>query len=142
MATEKRFFKKAAVLDSKTFAPKNALWIQAFWIMILLFSGSFDLLTETLVFVNWCFYVLIGIGVFVARKKAHKLEKPAFKVPFYPWIPLIFTLFCLVYTGLSLYNDVTSFIERKTLFLNTITGLLLVFSGAPFYFYFKKNYKD
>ena len=50
--------------------------------------GSFDFLTDMLIFVMWLFSLLIFIGVFILRKKAPEMPRP-YKVPLYPVIPII-----------------------------------------------------
>ena len=60
--------------------------------MLLLFSGTFDTLTDTLIFVSWVFYAVGAYGVFVLRRKQPDAPRP-YKVPGYPLVPWIFILF-------------------------------------------------
>ncbi|MBO0440889.1 APC family permease [Candidatus Enterococcus ikei] len=55
---------------------------------LMMVLGSFDLLTDMLVFVMWLFSLLIFLAVFILRKKEPELNRP-YKVPFYPVIPTI-----------------------------------------------------
>ena len=52
MARDKLFFYKAANVHPKYNTPDMALFIQAFWAIALVFSGSFDQLTDMLVFAS------------------------------------------------------------------------------------------
>jgi APA family basic amino acid/polyamine antiporter len=120
--------------------PTAALVVQAIWSILLLFSGTFDTLTDTLIFVSWFFYIANTAAVIILRRREPQTPRP-FKVPLYPLIPIVFVCFGLVYLVLTLSNDVTAY--RKALaagqpaFLNSALGLGLVLSGTPIYIYYK-----
>jgi len=69
MAQEKKFFSQIGNVHPKFKTPGNALILHGVWISLLILSGSFDMLTDMLVFVSWLFYALGAIGVMVLRKK-------------------------------------------------------------------------
>ncbi len=118
--------------------PAPSLVVQGLWSILLLFSGTFDTLTDTLIFVSWFFYVANAWAVIVLRRREPATPRP-FKVPFYPFVPLAFISFGLIYLLLTLYNDVVAY--RKALaagqpaLLNSAFGLALVFLGTPIYIY-------
>jgi len=71
--------------------------------IIMMFFGTFDLLTDMLVFVMWLFNLLIFLAVFILRKREPELKRP-YKVPGYPIIPIIASLggiFILVTTSIT-----------------------------------------
>jgi APA family basic amino acid/polyamine antiporter len=136
MARDNLFFKQAAHCHPVYNVPTNALLFQAIWASVLVFSGSFDQLTDMLIFAAFIFYGLGGAGLFVLRyqrtkeingNSADKGETPkiGFKVPGYPVVPAFFILFCI---GLV----VNSILERPK---ESGFGLLLMASGIPFYLY-------
>ncbi|MEI5991513.1 amino acid permease [Enterococcus termitis] len=89
---------------------------------IMMLLGSFDLLTDMLVFVMWLFSILIFGAVLILRKKEPELNRP-YKVPFYPVIPIIAIL-----GGL--------FILITTLFTQTLLasiGIGITLLGIPVY---------
>ena len=93
--------------------------------MILI--GSFDLLTDMLVFVMWFFSILIFAAVFILRKTQPDLIRP-YKVPFYPITPLIAMiggLFILIMTTV-------------TQPILVLSGIGLTLLGIPVYYYGKK----
>jgi APA family basic amino acid/polyamine antiporter len=92
--------------------PAPSLVVQAVWSILLLFSGTFDTLTDTLVFVSWFFYIANALAVIILRRREPNAPRP-FKVPGYPFVPLIFIGFGLVYLVLTLCNDVAAY--RKAL---------------------------
>src|SRR4029077_5135411 len=88
--------------------PAASLVLQAGWSVLLLFSGTFDTLTDTLIFVSWFFYVANAGAVIVLRRREPAAPR-TFKVPWYPVIPVVFIAFGLVYLGLTLYNDFAAY---------------------------------
>ena len=118
--------------------PGASLVAQAVWSILLLFSGTFDTLTDTLIFVSWFFYAANAWAVIVLRRREPDAPRP-FKVPWYPVVPVLFIAFGLVYLVLTLCNDVAAY--RKAVaagqpaLLNCALGAALVLSGTPIYFY-------
>lgn len=82
------FSKTFATLSKTTNAPYAAAFLQLGIACIMMLLGTFDLLTDMLVFVMWFFSVLLFVGVFRLRKTEPQMKRP-YKVPFYPIIPLI-----------------------------------------------------
>jgi basic amino acid/polyamine antiporter, APA family len=120
--------------------PGASLVVQGGWSTVLLFSGTFDTLTDTLIFVSWFFYVANAWAVIVLRRREPSALRP-FKVPLYPIIPIVFVVFGLVYLVLSVSNDLAAYRKAvaagRPAFLNSALGLALVFSGTPIYFYYR-----
>jgi APA family basic amino acid/polyamine antiporter len=122
--------------------PAASLIVQAFWSILLLFSGTFDTLTDTLIFVSWFFYVANAGAVIILRRREPNTPRP-FKVPLYPFIPAIFIAFGCVYLILTLWNDLAAY--RKALaagqpaLLNSALGLALVFIGTPIYIFYRRR---
>jgi len=127
MAFDKLFFKKIGHVHPVYRTPSNALILQGIWASMLVFSGSFDQLTDMLIFAAFIFYGSMALGVFILRIKM-KLSSPI-KWSGYPIIPAIYILFCLVLVTISL-------IERPR---ECIIGLVLILAGLPFYFYWNKS---
>jgi basic amino acid/polyamine antiporter, APA family len=117
----KHFFGKVTG-NSKT--PANALVFQSILASIYVFTGSFDTLTDLVVFVLWIFFTMAVAGVFILRSKHKELPRP-FQVPLYPVIPLIG-----IVGGL--------FILLNTLLTNTVNALYgvgVTLIGIPVYVY-------
>ena len=55
MSEENRWFAWAGKPQKKFNTPGNALILNAIWTIILILSGSFDMLTDMLIFVSWFF---------------------------------------------------------------------------------------
>ncbi|HTN35579.1 MAG TPA: amino acid permease [Arachidicoccus sp.] len=126
MARKGLFFKSVARCHPKNNTPANALIYQGIWAVILVFSGSFDMLTDLLIIAAFVFYGLIVLGVIILRIRRADIPRP-YKTFGYPWVPVIFLLFCLILLVISLIESpVKSFI-----------GFCLIFSGLPFYYYWR-----
>lgn len=75
-------------LSQKMNAPYIAALFQVTIACVMMFFGTFDLLTDMLIFVMWFFSLLLFWGVIRLRKTAPNLKRP-YRVPWYPLIPLI-----------------------------------------------------
>ena len=93
-----------------------------------MFLGTFNLLTDMLVFVMWGFSTLISIAVLFLRKKEPDLERP-YKVLFYPIIPIISIVGGLFIVGSTLIQQ----------FALSMTGIIITLLGFPVYYYQKKK---
>jgi APA family basic amino acid/polyamine antiporter len=131
MAEDGVFFKNAAHINPETNTPNNALWIQGIWACILVLSGSFDQLTDMLIFAAFFFYGATALGVFILRKREPNAERP-YKVWGYPIVPALFVLFCI---GLIINTIYTHPREAGI-------GLVLMLSGLPFYYYWTRRIAD
>jgi basic amino acid/polyamine antiporter, APA family len=122
--------------------PAASLVAQGVWSVLLLFSGTFDTLTDTLIFVSWLFYAANAWAVIILRRREPDAPRP-FKVPGYPFVPLAFVLFGLVYLVLTIWNDLAAYQRAvatgQPAFLNTLLGGALVLLGTPVYLYFRRK---
>lgn len=140
MAKDKLFIAKAAVVHPTYQTPSVSLWMQGCWALCLLFTGSFDLLLDMYIFVNWALYVLMAVGVFVLRVREPNRER-AFKVPGYPFVPAIFVLFATSYLVVTFIKDVMAYNAGEQPIISSLAGVMLVLTGLPFYFYWKNKRK-
>jgi basic amino acid/polyamine antiporter, APA family len=122
--------------------PSAALLVQGVWSVLLLFSGTFDTLTDALIFASWIFYAAGAAGLFVLRRREPNLHRP-YHVPGYPWIPLAFILFACVFLVLTLIGDIQHYHSLKRqgepAMLSTVLGLILTLIGTPVYFLCRSN---
>lgn len=128
MAKDGLFFKSAADIHPKYHTPNNALWMQGFWACVLVLSGSFDQLTDMLIFAAFFFYGATALGVFVLRVREPDAPRP-YKVWGYPLIPALFVIFCITLIIITLFTHTRE----------AGIGLALMLTGLPFYFYWNKK---
>lgn len=111
---------------SKFNTPINSLILISSLACLYALSGSFDTLTDLVVFILWIFFVMGVSGVFLLRTKFKHIQG-SYKVPLYPVIPLVG-----IYGGL--------YIVINTLMTNTknsVVGIIITLLGLPVYFYVK-----
>lgn len=127
MAKEKLFFSSMARLN-KASVPANVIALQAVWACLLVLSGSFDQLTDMVIFAMFIFYGATAAGVFVLRKTMPDAHRP-YKVWGYPLVPAVFILFCI---GLVVNTFIT---QPREAFM----GIGLILTGIPLYWWFTKK---
>ena len=125
MAQEKVFFRKAALVHPVFDTPHVALIYSCIWSCVLVITGTFDQITNLVVFSTYLFFGLAAAGL-IKMKMQKRITK---KVIGYPVVPILIIIFCLILVINTLIVQ-----TRATLF-----GLLLMFSGVPFYFWFKRQ---
>lgn len=140
MAKERLFFRRMDFVHPRYRTPGPSLLLQGAWASILTLSGTFDQLTDQLIFVAWIFYALGAAGVFVLRKKMADVPRP-YRVWGYPFVPGIFVIFATVFVFYTLYSDITSFSRGESPLINSVMGLIYVVIGIPGYIYWKKKNK-
>ncbi len=124
MARDGLFFKGTANAHPKYKTPHRSLIIQCLWVSILVMSGTFDQLTDMLVFAAFIFYGSVVFGLFVLKKKRIITDK----IFGYPFIPALFVIFCVTLL-------ISTIIERPA---EVCAGLILIVTGIPVYFYWSR----
>lgn len=132
LGTDHRLFRWMGQVQPRYHTPGRALLANAMWSCALILTGSFDMLTDMLVFVSWVFYGLSAAGLFVLRRKYPHHPRP-YKVVGYPVVPAVFILFTALYLGLTLYNDITNYTSGKSPVINSVFGLCITAIGLPLY---------
>jgi len=137
MGQENRWFRWAGKVQPTFQTPGNALWLNAVWAVLLILSGSFDMLTDMLIFVSWFFYGMSALGVLILRKRMK--DTPRFyKVWGYPFVPLTFVGFTVFFLCSTLYTDIHNYQDGTTPIINALLGILITCIGIPIYFFSKR----
>ncbi len=118
--------------------PANALWLHGIWTCLFILTGSFDMLADMFVFITWIAYGLGAVGIFLLRRKEPQAARP-YRIWGHPFVTLAFILFAFAYLVITLYSDVTNYLDDKQPVINSVLGLVITFLGVPFYFFRKKN---
>lgn len=121
-----KYYKK---ISKRTTIPYVAALSQLVIACIMMTLGTFDLLTDMLIFVMWLFSVLIFAAVFILRKREPDMIRP-YKVPLYPVIPLI------AIAGGSFILLMTLITTPKL----ALTGIGITAVGIPVYYYRKRKF--
>jgi APA family basic amino acid/polyamine antiporter len=128
MSRDGFFFKKAAYIHPKFQTPSYSLLIQSIWSILLVWSGSFDQLTDMLVFASFIYYGCTALGVIIQRVKSPNIERK-YKVIGYPFVPAFFVTFCIFLLIVTIYNQPKE----------ALMGLGLICTGIPFYLFWSES---
>ncbi|HET6891269.1 MAG TPA: amino acid permease [Pyrinomonadaceae bacterium] len=123
MANDGLFPKFLSPVSKRTHVPVRALLVQGVWAGVLALSGSYDTLTDYVIFVNWIFFGLVILSVFFIRRRLPRVEG-VYRAWGYPVVPLLF----LVTTSWLLISTLITSPTRSMI------GLVLVALGLPVYY--------
>ncbi len=126
MSRDGLFFKFTNSVHVKHNTPDKALGLQAIWAIALIFTGSFDQLTDMLVFASFLFYGSSALGVLILRKQAPNLPR-TYRVWGYPFVPILFVFFCSALFIMTIFNQPKE----------ALIGLGLIISGLPVFYFLK-----
>jgi APA family basic amino acid/polyamine antiporter len=125
MARDGLFFRGVGLVN-ENHVPAVALWVQALWASILVFSGTYGELLDYVIFAALLFYILTVVGLFVLRVRRPDVPRP-YRAFGYPVLPAL-------YVGLCAAVMLDLLIVKPVM---TWPGLLLVLAGIPVYFLWK-----
>ena len=128
MARDGVFFARLSALSPRTQVPVRAILVQAVWSCLLAISGTYDQLTDCVIFASWIFYGLVTSSVFVLRRKLPDAPRP-YRTLGYPLVPLLFV-------ATAAWLVVNTLVERP---VESAAGLVLIAAGLPFYAYFRRG---
>ena len=112
---------------SKSGSPRLALTLSTIFAMLLIASGTFEILIAISAFFYVANYFAGFSALFVLRKKEPDLERP-FKVWGYPWTTLIFLIGSLVFLIGDIIGDP----------LNAFFALIYIILSIPAFFWVKR----
>jgi len=108
--------------------PARSLVLQGVWASLLVLTGTFDQLTDRLIFAAFLFYGAGAAGVFILRRIMPDEERFV-KAPGYPVLPGLFVLFCASLVIITIIRSPG----------DAVMGLIPVVAGLPFYFRWKRR---
>lgn len=128
MAQDGLFFKQLGVVNAKSNVPVASIMVQACVSIMLAMSGTFDQLTDYVVFSAWIFYAMVTGVVFTMRKRRPDIHRE-YKAIGYPVLPAVFIIMGVLLLINTVYTSPKS----------TMMGLCFIMAGIPVYYYFKKK---
>jgi APA family basic amino acid/polyamine antiporter len=126
MSRDGLFFRKAGILNAQG-VPAWGLGLQGVWAALLTLSGTYGNLLDYIIMAAMLFYALTVAGLFALRHRRPDLPRP-YRVPGYPWLPGI-------YVALSTAIMFILLVEKPGY---TWPGLIIVLTGIPVYFLWKR----
>jgi APA family basic amino acid/polyamine antiporter len=126
MARDGLMWSRLGEANARTHSPVSSTVIQGLWACVLAVSGSFDQLTNCVVFSSWIFYALATFSLFRFRRT---FPAPAYRTPVFPWPPIIF-IACAV---ILIVNTLWAMPKES------LAGLGIIAAGIPVYFLFRNR---
>ncbi len=128
MSRDKLFLPFASKVHPKHQTPSNAILLQGTWAILLIWWGSFDQLTDLLVFAAFIFYGATALGVILMRRREPTMERP-YRVLAYPVLPMLFFVFCVTLVVITIIGQP----------MQALIGLGLIAAGVPVYLYYRRQ---
>jgi len=132
MSRDNLFFKTLAEVHPRFHTPAAAIIALCVWSAVLTLAGGFSELIQGVVFIGWIFYGLGAAAIFPLRAGLGTKTLP-YRVPGYPWTPIVFLLAAGSVVGNALYLAK----RDPSQFRHVIAGLLLMALGIPAYFFWR-----
>ena len=128
MARDGLFFEAAGRLHPRFQTPSLAIVLQAAWGIVLVLTGTYADLVDSVVFGDWIFFGLAVAGIFLFRRRIPlgSREPGSFATPGYPWVPALFVLAAVAAVASSFRSNPT----------RSAIGTALLATGVPVYFFY------
>jgi APA family basic amino acid/polyamine antiporter len=123
MASDGNFPLALAKLAPRAQVPARAVMLQGLWACALALSGTFDQITDWVIFASWIFYGLCGFALIRFRQRDPHTPSQGYRAPLYPALPL---LFCVM--AVLLFANTVMSSPRESAF-----GLVFILAGVPVY---------
>ncbi|PYT82499.1 MAG: amino acid transporter [Acidobacteria bacterium] len=137
MAHDNLFFKKLAVVHVNFRTPVFAIVALGVWSAVLVCAGQlgqFQKLIEGVIFIGWIFYGLGAAAIFPIRRANGDRLIP-YRVPGYPWTPILFVLAAAAIVGNAVYLA----LRDPAQFQNLTAAIILFAMGLPAYLFWRKR---
>ncbi len=134
MANDSLFFKGLAEVHPRFQTPAAAIVALGIWSAVLACAGKFAQLIGGVIFIGWIFYGLGAAAIFPLRRAGKHLAIP-YRVPGYPWTPILFVLAAVAIVGNAI---VVALLDPKQ-FIYLAIAIALFVLGIPAYFFWRKS---
>ena len=131
MAADGLFVRALASLHPRFGTPTLAIVVQSAWSCLLALSGSYEQLTNYVVFADWIFFGLTVLTVLAFRRSLPLSRRPpdAFRTPGYPLLPAAFVAIAVAVVA-SVIASAPGAAAR---------GAALIALGIPVYFWYARS---
>jgi basic amino acid/polyamine antiporter, APA family len=131
MAKDGLFFERLARLHPRFQTPALAIVLQGAWGIVLVATGSYVELVDSVVFADWIFFGLAGAAIFLFRRRIplEAREPDSFRTPGYPIVPALFVAAALYVVASALLSNPG----------RALVGSALLALGAPVFLFFSRR---
>ena len=125
------FFPSLGTLHPRFQTPAVAILLQAAWGIVLVLTGTYGELVDSVVFGDAIFFALTVAGILIFRRRfpVEKREPGTFRSPLYPVLPVLFVAATVGIVASTIASN-----PRRSAF-----GAALLALGVPFYFWFTRR---
>lgn len=134
MAQDNLFFRKLGEVHPRFHTPAAAVIALGMWSAILACASGFTELISGVIFIGWIFYGLAAASIFPLRRAISVQELP-YRVPGYPWAPLVF----VIVAGALVGNAVYLALHDPRGFIHIMIAIALLALGFPAYFFWRRK---
>lgn len=127
MAADGVFFKSVAHVSPRFRVPTTAILLQGALASAFALTNTYAEMLSYAVFADWIFFSLAAVALIVFRRTMSDAPRP-FRVPLYPFTPLLFIL-----AGLGIV--VNSFVAYRR---NSLIGAGIIALGVPVFFLWRR----
>ena len=135
-------FRGLGVWKAAGSTPANALLVQGILTLVLVSAGAqsrdgFESMVAYTAPVFWTFFFLTGVTLFLFRRRGG--EAPAFRVPLYPIVPVVFCAMCLymLYSSIGWIRDPAPWAPKFDSMV--LSGIIVMLIGIPLYFFSRRS---
>jgi APA family basic amino acid/polyamine antiporter len=133
MAEDRLFFRAVTWLHPRTHVPVVAIVLQGLCAIIIARSGRYDQILNYVVSVDFIWFGLTGVALFLLRQRsAAEAEHAAgagFRVPGHPYTTACFVAACWLIVLSTIYKYPA----------NSVIGLIIVLAGLPVYLFWRRR---
>jgi APA family basic amino acid/polyamine antiporter len=129
MAEDKLFFAPLARVHPRTRAPVWAVALQGALAVLIAVAGSYKQILSYVVSVDFIFFGLTGLALFVFRRRATRADEAdaPFRAPGHPATTAFFVAACCAVVAVTIYREP----------LNSAAGLLILLAGVPAFLFWR-----
>jgi APA family basic amino acid/polyamine antiporter len=128
MAEDGLFFRRVAQVSASTRAPVVAIVLQGAAASVIALSGTFGQILNYVVSVDFIFFGLTGLALFVFRRRDPK-QRLSFEVPGHPFTTGFFVLACWAVVIATVANNP----------VNSLIGYAILAAGVPACLYWQRK---
>jgi len=147
MAHDGLFFRRFGGVHARYLTPLFSIVAQGILGAAYVYLGSFDQLTEHVVFAAWVFYLLTVLACFRQRRLfAH--QPGVFRAPGHPVLPFLFVSFAAAFIAYSFWESATLAVhylqgdEKAAGGVYPLISAAVMLAGVPLYWLFRQRGQD
>jgi APA family basic amino acid/polyamine antiporter len=143
MAEDGLFFRTVATVSARTRVPVVAIALQGVFAILIAASKRYDQILNYVVSVDFIFFGLTGLSLFVLRRRARRTRTVVdgeetsgaahtasrFRVPGHPLTTALFVAACWIVVASTIYKS----------FSDSVVGLLILAAGVPAYLFWSRQ---